>query len=278
VEDDLDLSRLNRIHGYLWMAGRPFNARPLQRLQMIGYDITPTDRADLHLLRMSKKLLVKPLPDYLLDYGFWMQYICPTAKLHADACGFLLSYIWLICSPLDLKMAQDANLIRSDLEWRSWKTLVKEFTEAIDVNTLHQVNKRYHFGELRLGRINTIYRIRFMFTNFVRGYLWEYNRYVVFVERNFSWLLALFAYFSIILSAMQVGSAIPPLQESRRFAQASYGFVVFSIIIVLVLWVFIGVIFVWTFFFNMGESIGHTRRARLEREKQAREYEEKNAA
>lgn len=31
LKHDLDVSRLNRIHGYLWMAGRPLNSRTLVR-------------------------------------------------------------------------------------------------------------------------------------------------------------------------------------------------------------------------------------------------------
>lgn len=99
------------------------------------------------------------------------------------------------------------------------------------MNALDQVNKRYHFGDLRLGRINSIYRTRFMFTHFVRGYLYGYNRYVVFFQRNVGWILIVFAFFSLVLSAMQVALVgVPPLKDSAYFRRASYGFVVFSIV------------------------------------------------
>ena len=279
VEDDIDtylkqnfdLSRLNRIHHLLWMAGRPLSARPLHRQQMMGFEVLHTEQVDLHLLKFSTRLLIKPLPDYILNYEFWETHLCESKDLHQSACGFLLSYIWLICSPLDLRLARRLDLIPSYITWPWWKTFVTDFVSNIDVNALDQVNKRYHFGELRLGRINTTYRMRFMFTHFVRGYLYGYNRYVVFFQRNFGWVLIVFAFFSLVLSAMQVGVAVPPLNDDPTFQQASYGFVVFAITSVAVLLGFVGITFVIIFFFNMAAAISHEKSERLNREKLADE-------
>jgi hypothetical protein len=44
LEQDLNLKRLNKIHGYLWMAGRPLNARQLLRQKMMGVNIVLTER------------------------------------------------------------------------------------------------------------------------------------------------------------------------------------------------------------------------------------------
>jgi hypothetical protein len=179
---DLDLSRLNRIHGHLWMAGRPMRARPLHRYTMLGMEVLGTQQMDLHLLKYSTKLLVKPLPEWMLSYEFWQEYICkpgdadPDGKreegwLWKNAAGFLVSYVWLITTPLDLKIAHEHTLLPSFVTWHWWKDFVKDFMSHVDINTLHQVNDRYQFGDLRLGRINSIYRIRYAHTHFVRGYL-----------------------------------------------------------------------------------------------------------
>lgn len=275
LRNDLNISRLNSIHGYLWMAGRPLNARPLQRQKMMGMEIVLTEQLDLHLLHFSQRLLVKPLPEYLLNYGFWEKYLCESKELHKTACGLLLSYVWLICSPPDLKLAHDLGLVPLDREWSWWKTFVADFYEHIDVNALDQVNQRFHFGELRLGRINSIYRIRFFFTHSIRGYLYGYNRYTVFLNRKFAWLLGVFVYFSLVLSAMQVGSIVPPLNDNRVFQRATYGFVIFSIMMVVFFLGFIGIIFVWTFLFNMVAAVSHSRQKRLERGQLRRKREEK---
>ncbi|PGH21533.1 hypothetical protein AJ80_03201 [Polytolypa hystricis UAMH7299] len=270
VERDLDVSRLNRVHGYLWMAGRPLNARPLHRQKMMGYDIIITEQADLHLLKFSNKLLVKPLPRYILDHQFWREYICGSTDLHKSACGLLLSYIWLICSPVDMRIAHDTGLLPKTLDWKFWKPFVTDVLTHIDANALNQVNQRYHFGELRLGRVNTIYRARFLFTHFIRGYLYGYNRYSIWFERNFSWLLGVFVYLSVILSAMQVATSVPPLDEHPTFQKVEYGFVIFSIVLVVAFLVLVALVCTWIFVYNMFKAILHYRSMRLEREELTR--------
>jgi hypothetical protein len=273
LKRDLDHSRLNRIHGYLWMAGRPLNARPIHRQKMMGFDILLTEQADLHLLKFSNKIFVKPLSEYMLNYGFWDKYLCESKELHESACGILLSYVWLICSPLDLKLAHQLDLLSSEITWKWWKTFVADFLSHVDANALNEINKRYHFGELRLGRINSIYGIRFFFTHFIRGYLYGYNRYTIFFQRNFAWMLIVFAYFSLVLSAMQVGAILPPLNTNPAFQQASYGFVVFSIVTVAAIVSFVGILFVVIFLLNMILAISHEKKGRRHREIFARERE-----
>ncbi|KAK2739759.1 hypothetical protein FQN57_006456 [Myotisia sp. PD_48] len=277
VNRDLDVSRLDRIYGYLWMAGRPFNARPLLRLKMMNLEVLVTDQADLHLLKFSNKIFLKPLPDYILDYDFWVEYLCKTQALHEAACGFCLSYIWLISSPHDLRLAKDLHLIPEGVKWHWWKQFVKDFHNNVDLNALDKVSIRYHFGELRLGRINTIYRTRYFWSHFIRGYLYGYNRYEIFFERNFGWLVVAFVYVSVILSAMQVGAELPPLNKSDTFQKASYGFVVFSIVTVVVFLAVVLVVFAWIYFYNMFAAIWHFRQERRNLKKIARQNKDKGA-
>ncbi len=266
VKQDLDLSRLNRIHGHLWMAGRPMRARPLHRYRMMGFDVVHTQQMDLHLLKFSGRLIVKPLPEWILSSDFWTEHICTSEELHKSACGFLLSYVWLVTTPLDLKVAHDHTLLPSFITWQWWKEFVKDFYKEVDINSLHQVNKRYQFGDLRLGRINSIYRTRFFTTHFVRGYLYGYNRYTIFFQRNFSWILIVFVFFSLVLSAMQVGVSLKPLSDSSAFLQASYGFVVFSMVSVVAILAMVGVIFAGIFLFNMVAAINHAKNAQRKRD------------
>jgi uncharacterized membrane protein len=266
INYDLDLSRLNVIHDQLWSAGRPMRARPLHRYKMMGHEILCTQQMDLHLLKYSNKLLLKPLSEYLLSYEFWTMHICISQSLHESASGFLLSYVWLVTSPLDLEIAKSLFLMPSYITWPQWKGFVRDFTSRIDINALDQVNKRYHFGDLRLGRINSIYRTRFIFSHFVRGYLYQYNRYVVFFQRNFSWILIVFVFFSLVLSAMQVGAGLPPLQDNEVFRRTSYGFVVFSMVCAAAVLAFVGVVFVVVFFYNMVQAISHDKAKRRERQ------------
>ncbi|KAJ5769204.1 hypothetical protein N7520_003763 [Penicillium odoratum] len=273
LKRDLDHTRLNRIHRHLWMAGRPLNARPIHRLKMMGFNILLTEQADLHLLKFSNTIFIKPLPDYMLNFMFWDKYLCESEELHKSACGILLSYVWLICSSLDLKLAHKLDLLPCEITWIEWKSFVADFLSNVDPNTLDQVNKRYHFGELRLGRINSIYRIRFFSTHFIRGYLYGYNRYAIFFQRNFAWILIVLVYFSLILSAMQVGATVPPLNTNHTFQQVSYGFSVFSIVTVLVVVCFVGILFVTIFLVNMVLAISHEKKKRRDRKILSRESE-----
>ncbi len=248
-------------------------ARPLHRYKMYGYETLGTQQMDLHLLRFSNKLLIKPLPEYLLSTSFWTQHLCgPHDAAHWEtATGWLLTYIWLLTTPLDLKIAHDHALIPASVTWSWWKAFATDFVHNVDVNTLHQVNRRFHFGDLRLSRINTIYRTRFFATHFVRGYLYGYNRYVVFFERNFSWILILFVFLSLVLSAMQVGTALEELSGSKAFLKGSYGVVVLSMVSVAVVLGVVGVFFVVVFLFNMVSAISHAASEEKKRRKARKE-------
>ncbi|KAF2845558.1 hypothetical protein T440DRAFT_264230 [Plenodomus tracheiphilus IPT5] len=271
LDDALDLDRLNRIHGLLWMAGRPMRARPLHRYKMMGFNVLPTQQMDLHLLKFSNNMILKPLPEWMVSYDFWTKYICPKKELHHSACGFLLSYVWLITTPLDLKLAHEETLLPSFVTWHWWKDFVTDFYGHVDINSLHQVHPRYQFGELRLSRINSIYRTRYFSTNFVRGYLYGYNRYVVFFQRNFSWILSVFVLFSLVLSAMQVGTSLKELEGNQTFLKGSYGFVVLNMVCVVAVMAVLVVVFAFIFLFNMGAAIDHVRREKRNRKKQAAE-------
>ncbi|MCJ1366682.1 hypothetical protein MMC16_005812 [Acarospora aff. strigata] len=233
VRLDMDVSRLNILHKYLWLAGRPMGARSLHRQRMMERQIIITEQADLHLVWHESRMFLKPLPDYLLDYQLWKETICKDDELHASACGFLLSYVWLVCQPSDLRVATELGLLSSHIRWVDWTIFVDTFLSNIDYDALDTVNKRYRYGELRLNRLNAIYRLTHMFEpdHFVRGYMYDYNHYAVFFDRNFRWVLLIFIYMTVILTAMQVGLATEQLQHDQMFQQASYGFTVFSIVL-----------------------------------------------
>jgi hypothetical protein len=117
LKHDLDISRLNEIHEYLWLAGLLTSARPLHRQLCIDRNIVATEQADLHLLWNGNKIFVKPLPLYLLDYGFWETYLCTSEEVYRVTCGFVLSYIWLINSELDHRFAFDFKLLPPQATW-----------------------------------------------------------------------------------------------------------------------------------------------------------------
>ena len=229
---ELDVSRLNRIQKYLWLAGLPKGSRPLHKQILIDRQIVITEQAGLHMVWNKSRFFVKPLPMFLLTLEYWRDYICHDEELYRRACGFLLSYAWLISYQSDLHIAHKQGLLPREIQWKEWTLLIADFLEEMKGLSKDPINQRYHYGELRLSRLNWIYRCSFLsmdFRNLRRGYFQGPDWYSQFLGNNFGWLIVLFAYITIVLSAMQVGLQTQTLTENTHFQDASYGFTVFTI-------------------------------------------------
>ncbi|KAF2140837.1 uncharacterized protein K452DRAFT_288247 [Aplosporella prunicola CBS 121167] len=245
----MNMERLNAVHQHLWFAGLPVCARPLHRQRIMERQVVITEQADLHLLWLESRIFIKPLPAYLLNYDFWKTNICDDVELHTRACGFLLSYAWLVSHPSDLEMAMELGLLPWKISWVNWTAFVREFFPKAGPEA---VNKRYHYGELRLNRLNMIYRLTHLtdLKFLLDGYMTGYNRYSVFLYRNFSWIFGFFAYITIVLTAMQVGLGTKQLQ-SGSFERVSYGFTVFVMLLSLLFLVAIPSILLFLFLSNL---------------------------
>jgi len=249
LREDLNVKRLNDIHWWLWVAGLPHSARPLHRQLMMSRSIIVTEQADLHLTWEGSYMYIKPLPRYLLCSEFWKTHLQESTP-HDNACGFLLSYSWLICYKNDFVLAttgaQVPPLLPDGVTWEQWQTVVEELyaTDTTDEEVSEgkerplacnfTFNKRYKYGELRLSRLNKIYRFvpLWWYRHLIRGYHYGYHRYSSFFSRNFAPLIVAFAYITVVLTVMQVGLAVDPLKDDSRFINTSYGFSVFSMVLI----------------------------------------------
>lgn len=270
LEWELKVPRLNEIHDHLWLAGRPTCARPLHRQAMLGRTLVITEQVDLHMVRQESRIFLKPMLDFLLNADFWTDHLCKDANLYECACGFLLSYVWLVCSKSDLKMAQREGLLDPAITWDGWRNFTRAILASINIESLDSVNKRYRYGELRLSRLNWIYRLfagKPSLTRYVRGYMYGYNQSSDLIQRNFAWVLVAFVYITIVLTAMQVGLATDRLGKSSMFQRASYGFTLFSILIPLAIIIVILLDLFSLSLFNVLATIVFKRR--IERGRQA---------
>ena len=232
LSNDLDVDGLNKVHKHLWLAGLPRCARPLHHQLMIDRKIMITERADLHLLWHDDRLYLKPLADYLLSYSIWEVALQKDQVLSENAKGFLLSYLWLIRQKSDFLIAQSENLVSNDLTWERWTKFSTAIFPNIASASFEGISPRYLYGELRLGRVNLVYRLcrkTRSFKTFIRGHFYGYHTYASFIGQNFAWVLTVIVYITIVLTAMQVGLATTELSGSQVFNRASYGFTVFSI-------------------------------------------------
>lgn len=230
LDRDLRTPRLNDIYRHLWLAGLPNAARPLHRQVLLGRSILITEDPNEHLVWFETKIFIKPLPEYLLNCKFWDEFLCSDNGLYRSACGLLLSYAWLVRYQSDLNIAKESNLVPKTIEWPQWVAFMDHFLDGIDLQTLSDVDERYKYGELRLTRLNTIYRIfppKFSAATFVRGYMSGSTWYNAFFERHFRWLIAVFAILSVLLSALQVGLATRMLQDDNTYHRAAYGCTIF---------------------------------------------------
>jgi hypothetical protein len=205
----------------------------LHRQRLLGRTIFVTEDPDEHLVWFEAQIFVKPLPVYLLDYDYWSKHLCSDGDLHQSACGLLLAYAWLVCHESDLVIAQEIGLLSKDIAWSNWAEFLDTFLDNINPVTLSDVNERYKYGELRLSRFNTIYRLMppaHSLRNLIRGYRARSTWYNAFFGRHFKWTLAVFAVLSVLLSALQVGLATTVLQDNLDFQRASYGFTIAALV------------------------------------------------
>ncbi|KAI1125380.1 hypothetical protein F5Y10DRAFT_247293 [Nemania abortiva] len=224
--DELLVNRLNAIQDSLWICGRPMPPRPLNYQVVLCREITVTENPELHLVWSKNRIFLKPIPSWLLDPAFWTSHILPDDNLTRCARGFLFSYTALISYESDFLLAQEKGLLPPSLKWEGWKCVVKEVLQNHDMAL---VNPRYWYGELRLGRLNVVYRLR---GSVFRGYskVSGHATYGDLVADNVGVLATVLGYVVIVLTSLQVGLGVDRLVNDTAFINFSYGFTVFSIL------------------------------------------------
>ncbi|KAK5109058.1 hypothetical protein LTR85_003788 [Meristemomyces frigidus] len=193
-------SDLERMHERLWYAGRRGNISPLHHQRVIRRDIVLTEKARLHLVWFEKTIYVKRLEDELLNWKYFSDVVCGDEIVYQAATGFLLSYAHLVKHPSDLDIAKTSGLIDKSITWRSWQSFRSSLLHHLADRNIHD---RFEYGELRLDRLNQIYRMKCLGL----AYFTVHRDYSSYFGDNYMTLVALFALVSVALSAMQVMTA-----------------------------------------------------------------------
>jgi len=232
---ELQTSRIDNILKHLWFAGIKCPARPLHRQLILQRQLIQTEDINKHLVTHDSAIFIKPLPDYLLNREFWEKYLCDD-DLYPQALGLLLSYSWLIQFKSDFLIAKENHLIPESLEtWAHWVTTMDDTVNQIQSPSAPEVHSRYEYGELRLKALNRIYKLQlstFSLSKAVNGFMRRSILSGRFVSRNVTCLLALFAFFSLMLSAFQVGLGTADLQKNKTFNKVAVIFSLISIFVV----------------------------------------------
>ena len=187
LADNLDVTRLNDICPYLWFAGRP-----LHRQRLVQRSIVITQQADLHLVWYNHRIFIQPLPPFLLHHEFFSRHVC-SSPFYADACGLLQSYTKLVKHESDYRIAMEMGLLPESISWAQWSAFAIQVQPAT-------VSKRWKYGELRLFRLNLVYR--FCLGHWIRGYHLLHINFNSSFGTSFTWPLVTFAYATTVLNAM----------------------------------------------------------------------------
>lgn len=271
LKKDLCVDRLNHIHQYLWLAGRPMPPKPLNYQLATSRQLVADQRIDMHLVWEHPQCLhVKPLPRYLLDAEFWVanlmtcegpccaqaqsNHFAPdsatkcTKDIYKCALGFIYSYIALVRFECDLAIAHDYHLLPKDITWEKWLRLVHQILDN-GVTNPSNINPRYLYGELRLSQLNKFYAFRY--GSPLKGYQFTYQTYGELFRDYLTPLTAATIYIALVLTAMQVGLATSHLGTNASFQNASWGFTVFAILGPLIGVLLAGIVGIFQFCTNL---------------------------
>lgn len=240
---DLSVNELNDIYAFLPIAGSLDNYSPLHHQLILNREIKATNQARLHMLWMRRVIYFKPLPSYLMNAAYVRDYVCHDRKLYPLVMGFLLSYCKILKSPLDISVAHDSYLLPEDITWDKWELFRNEIISTFEGRD-DMLNMRYDYGELRIARLNMIYRLT------GRGvvYFTTHREYGTYFSEYFQLFITIFAFASTILQAMQV--ALSGDQYPTSVDKAAYVISLITIFGVAVSILLVGILFFWMFLAN----------------------------
>ncbi|KAJ3549714.1 hypothetical protein NM208_g352 [Fusarium decemcellulare] len=208
LEAELSTLRLKRVYSLLFLASNRDNVSPLHHQVVKGRRICITERPDLHLCWYYERVFVKPIPKCLLSYAFWARHLVDTRgredggdSLRAEAEGFLRTYARLICHESDLHLAKEHKLVPETLTWDRWCSFIHPFRFLRDKD----VAERYHYGEIRLTRVNFWYSLRYG-----HSYFQANHNYATFFGRFGAPYIFVFGAVTVLLTALQTGLAVYP--------------------------------------------------------------------
>ncbi|KAH6886787.1 hypothetical protein B0T10DRAFT_515625 [Thelonectria olida] len=224
---ELSTERLNRIYGLLFLASNRGNISALHHQRFKTREICITEQPDLHLVWYYERIFIKPIPKCLFSHHFWKTYINQAshpdgADLCGEAYGFLRSYSHLIVHESDFDLARDLRLVPEMVTWEKWCHFIRGFQHLRD----RDVAPRYHYGEIRLTRLN-------FWTTLLHGrsYCRVYHNYAVYFARFGAPYLFVFGAITLLLTAMQTGLAT--FDDGGIYRDMSARFVPFTLVLAL---------------------------------------------
>jgi uncharacterized protein DUF6601 len=231
---------LDMLAPHLWLVAKQDSSHISSLTHQIvrGRKIIITEKPGLHLVWYQDHVYIKPMPSYLMSHAFWEFYFglhspiphSQRERIFPALLGFMRSYAYLIVHESDFWFtgSNSAPPLLPNVSYPGFVQLIMNFQSIQD----DEVSQRYHYGELRLTRLNFWAKI------FLRRFSYHksFGQYESYFTRFYGPILFIFAIFSVLLSAMQVVIAVQQVLPSAGswdvFAKFSRGFGVFSVLAV----------------------------------------------
>lgn len=255
ISKDFDLGDLNKLAPHLWLMSKHDAASisPLHRQFVKGRKIVITEDIRLHLVWYYDRIFIKPLPPYLTSHAFWSECLVlsqsnPSRAIHERdkiskaALGYLRTYSHLIIHESDFYIAQEQHLIPKNVSWTQLSNFMARFGSITD----DEVAPRFHYGEIRLTRLNFYSKFILHKWNFQR----VHNQYGSYFASFYGPLLFIFATLSLFLNAMQVEIAVEQVNGSGQllgFWNICRGFSIACLFLGSGLSLWLGVLFLYKF-------------------------------
>lgn len=191
--------------------------RPLHQQEAHERKIIINEKPGLHLVWYYDRIFIKPIPAYFFSPEFWVYIRKAAEPVHRAAVGFMRSYYYLIQFQLDYDQAIDKKLIPklpdgSDRHptYKEFVRFVEQFNEVKD----EEICRRYHYGELRLTRIN---RVATIFKGEL-AYFHIHPQWGSYLRHFFAPIIMILGGCSVIMNGMQVN-----LNAQEMIADAKNG-------------------------------------------------------
>jgi len=226
------------------------NVSPIHHQHVKGRQIIVTEDPRLHIVWIYNRIFIKPIPYYLLSHAFWECYLLNPASplgeyrdlVKRSALGYLRTWIWLIKYESDFVMAQESKpaLIPRNMTWYQFSAFLEQISAIAD----EEVTQRYHYGELRLTRLNFYgkFILRKMHFQKVHG------QYGAYFARFYAPIVFFFTVMSLLLNAFQVEMSVEqvlPTDQWLSFWQLARWFSVLSIVVIMILTIGLCMLFVY---------------------------------
>ncbi|EPE36989.1 hypothetical protein GLAREA_09152 [Glarea lozoyensis ATCC 20868] len=229
---------------------------PLHEEATRGRTVILTEDPGLHLVWYYDKMLIKPIPPYLLEAAFWEYIQEADLQVYKAVAGFMKTYYHLIQYESDFRSATRSDVVLISREPGDHPITYEEFVEFIaqfQQPDDKDVSPRFSYGVLRLGTLNHLTRLSMHGMSY--RYFHLHPRWGDYLRSLVTPLITLFAIVSTVLSCMQVvltAQGLDGVESWSSFIVSSIRFSLATIVLVemvalgIVLLVILRAVATWT--------------------------------